>query len=135
MRFHREPKTENNPDLTQHSVYMVDASGRGHYICDMIDGDTPEALAVNTLGLTLRARLTRSKGAYAMLEGEVFNPNRLLDAACTVTDYTVEPFKGDVYKDGYTLLTVNADGCVNKYLIFTDSLLRALERSLKKMKQ
>lgn len=130
MNFYREPKTEKNPAGTRYSVYMQN-NGKTHYVCDIDDGAGSDATAVNNLGLTLRARLTRSKGEYAMLEGEVFNPTRLLQSVCGITGHTVEPFMGGIYKDGYTLLTIKADGCVNKYLIFSDRKLRELVGSIK----
>lgn len=92
----------------------------------MVDGDTGEDTAANELGLTLRARLTRSKGKYAMLEGTIFNPERLLDSACGITGHMTEEFIGGEYKDGYTLLTVTADGCTNKYMIFSKFMLTTL---------
>lgn len=130
MKFYREPKPEKNPDGTKYSVYMEN-DGRTHYVCDMTDGTDLEATAANTLGLTLRARLTRSKGDFAMLEGDVFDPARLLKSVCSITEHTLEPFKGGVYKDGYTLLTIRADGCVNKYLIFSERRLKDLVDSIK----
>lgn len=133
MKFYREPKTEENSEGKKYSVYMAH-NGRTHYVCDMFDGSSLDATAANNIGLTLRARLTRSKGEYAMLEGEVFNPTRLLQSICGITDYTVEPFMGGIYKDGYTLLTIKADGCVNKYLIFSEFLLRKLVDSIKAKK-
>ena len=131
MYFRKEFQTENNPDGKHYSVYM-ELSGRTHYVCDLISDGGEDAASVNNLGLTLRARLTRSKGSYAMLEGEVFNPNRLLEAACDITAYSVDPFIGGKYKDGYTLLTVTADGCVNKYLVFSEATLKTLVNQIKK---
>jgi hypothetical protein len=130
MYFYKEPQSESNPDGKLYHVYMAHGT-KAHYVCDMIDGNTEEAAAVNKLGLTLRARLTRSRGAYAMLEGEIFNPNRLMDAACEFSGYTAEPFKDGKYKNGYTLLTVTADGIINKYLIFENSVLKSLVETIK----
>lgn len=75
--------------------------------------------------------MTRSNGVYAMLEGEIFNPDSLLRAACTITEYAVEPFIGGVYKDGYSLLTVVADGCVNKFRVFSELKLKELVNAIK----
>jgi len=101
-----------------------------HYVCDMTDGNAAEDIASNELGLTLRARLTRSKGKYVMLEGTIFNPERLLEAACEITDFKKEEFIGGEYKDGYTLLIITADGCINKYMIFSKSMLTSLTSKL-----
>ena len=122
--------TEESLNEKRYAVYMV-LDNKEHYVCDMIDADSAEAAATNELGLTLRARLTRSKGWYAMLEGTVFNPERLLDSACEITEYSTDEFKGGNYKDGFSLLTVTADNCVNKYFVFSDVLL---ERLLNKIK-
>ena len=130
MVFQKTAKKENNPDGNLYTVQMR-YGGRNYYVCQMIDGDTPEAAAVNELGLTLRARLVRSKGKYAMLEGTIFNPSRLLDAACEVTDYSKDYFVSGDSQKGYTLLSITADGCVNKYMIFDTVLLRALTSKLK----
>ena len=129
MHFFKTPKQENNPKNNIFAVYM-EWDRNEHYVCDMVDSDTEEANAVNELGLTLRARLTRSRGKYAMLEGSIFNPERLLDAACGVTNYQKEEFTGGSYKRGYTLLTVTTDGCVNKYMIFSEALLKMLIKRL-----
>jgi len=131
MKFTKKAKKENNPDGNIYAVYMTANSGE-HYVCDMIDND--ESVAVNELGLTLRARLTRSNGKYAMLEGTIFNPTRLINAACKITDYNTEDFTGGEFKQGYTLLTVTADRCVNKYMIFCKSLLNTLLLELKQKK-
>lgn len=134
MEFYKKPKANGNEDGKRHAVYM-EHERQDHYVCDMVDGDDEEAAAINSLGLTLRVRLTRSKGKYAMLEGEIFNPERLLRAACDVTDYKTKAFTGGEYKKGYTLLTVTADGCTNKYMIFDERILESLLKSIKtKMK-
>jgi hypothetical protein len=101
-----------------------------HYVCDLVVSDAAEDIAANELGLTLRSRLTRSKGRYAMLEGSIFDPERLLKAACGITGYKKDVFTGGEYKKGYTLLTITADGCVNKYMIFSALLLESLTKSL-----
>jgi hypothetical protein len=101
-----------------------------HYVCDLVDSDAVEDAAENELGLTLRARLTRSKGQYAMLEGSIFNPERLLEAVCNVAHYEKEEFIGGAYMKGYTLLTITADGCVNKYMVFNKNLLNSLIKKL-----
>lgn len=133
MNFYKEKKNNDNPDGKKYSVYMK--FDGDHYICDMIDGGTPNDVAANELGLTLRARLIRSKGKYAMLEGTVFNPERLLEAACEITDFIKKEFSGGEYKKGYTLLTIQADGCINKYMIFSklllDSLIKKIEMRIK----
>ena len=131
MEFTRTLKKENNPEGNVYSVLMRH-NGRIYYVCEMIDGDTEEAAAVNELGLTLRARLVRSKGQYAMLEGTIFNPSRLLDAVCEITDYTKEDFVSGDDKEGYSLLSITADGCINKYMIFSTSLLDALISQINK---
>ena len=110
MNFYKVQKNQSNPDSQRYAVYMTH-DNKAHYVCDMTDGSFAEDAALNELGLTLRARLTRSKGKYAMLEGSIFNPERLLDAACEITDFSTEEFTGGDYKNGYTLLTIAADGC------------------------
>ena len=130
MVFSKTAKKENNPDGNVYSVQMRH-NGRDYYVCEMIDSETPEAVAANELGLTLRARLVRSKGQYAMLEGTIFNPIRLLDAACEVTNYTKDYFVNGDSQEGYTLLTIMADECINKYMIFSSSLLSSLTSKLK----
>lgn len=131
MYFNKTVKKEDNPDGNVYTVQMRH-NGRDYYVCEMIDSDTPEALAVNELGLTLRARLVRSRGQYAMLEGTIFNPNRLLEAACKITDYTKDYFVSGDSQEGYTLLSITADGCVNKYMVFSSNLLSVLSSELKK---
>ena len=130
MNFYKVQKNQSNPDSQIYAVYMAHEN-KEHYVCDMADGSSAEDAALNELGLTLRARLTRSKGKYAMLEGSIFNPERLLDAACGITDFSTEEFTGGDYKNGYTLLTVTADGCVNKYMIFNRVMLDSLIKKLK----
>ena len=131
MNFTKVPKNQNNPDGAKFSVYL-EYLGYKHYVCDMTDSTAAEDIAANELGLTLRARLTRSRGKYAMLEGTIFNPERLLDAACEITDYKKEEFTGGDYKDGYTLLTITADYCVNTYMIFDKKMLFDLVGKLEK---
>ena len=135
MNFYKTKKGENNPDGKTYAVYL-ELDRNEHYVCDMVDGSTEEDTAVNELGLTLRSRLTRNHGKYAMLEGSIFDPERLLKAACEINDFKKEAFIGGEYKDGYTLLSVTADGCVNKYMIFSryllDSLVDKLETRIKK---
>ena len=129
MKFSKTKLSEGNSNDNRYAVYM-DHERYTYYVCDMIDDDTEKSAAINELGLTLRARLIRSKGKYAMLEGVIFNPDRLLQSACEITDYSTEDFKGGDYKSGYTLLTVTADNCINKYLIFNEFLLKTLLRSI-----
>jgi hypothetical protein len=127
MDFFRELKTENNPDGNHYLVYVANPDTRGkHYVSEMIDDDSAAAAKANEIGLTLRARLDRSGGKYAMLEGSIFNPTRLLRIVCSVTEYDVKSFTDGIYKSGHNLLTVKADGCVNKYLVYNDRLLREL---------
>ena len=120
MDFYKEPKEGG-----RYAVY-ISIDRKTHYVCDMTDGTSAEDTAVNELGLTLRARLTRSNGKFAMLEGSVFNPERLLKAACEITEFKKEAFTGGDYKSGYTLITVTADGCVNKYMVFSKRMLDSL---------
>ena len=126
MKFN---KAQKNQDGKTYAVYMT-LESKTHYVCDITDGSTAEDIASNELGLTLRARLTRSNGKYAMLEGAIFNPDRFLDAACEITDFKKEDFIGGEYEDGYTILTVTADGCENKYMIFSQSMLDTLTKKL-----
>jgi len=130
MYFIRTEKNQTNPGGAKYAVCMK-LDGWEHYVCDMTDGNSAEDVSANELGLTLRARLVRSKGKYAMLEGTIFNPERLLDAACEITDFSTEEFTGGEYKNGYTLLTVTADGCVNKYMVFNKLMLETLTKKLK----
>jgi len=130
MEFFKTKVNESNSNGNRYAVYMQHERYT-YYVCDMIDDDTEKSADINELGLTLRARLTRSKGKYAMLEGVIFNPERLLQSACEITDYSTEEFKGGEYKSGYTLLTVTTDNCINKYLIFNEVLLQNLLRSIK----
>ena len=131
MTFYRELRKGVSKDSGKYAVYMR-IDNKDHYVCEMTDGTAEGDLAVNEFGLTLRARLTRSRGAYAMLEGSIFNPNRLLDAACKITDFKKEVFEGGEYKNGYTLLTITADGCTNKYMIFGARTLEILTNELEK---
>ena len=130
MNFYMIPKEEDILIKKSYSVYMENNSHH-HYICDLIDDDSEKAKEVNELGLTLRARLTRSKGAFAMLVGVVFDPFRLLRAACDITSHKTEEFVGGQYKNGYTLLTIIADRCTNKYLVFDKSQLESLLKKIK----
>ena len=109
----------------------MDDYGKIHYVCDFIDDNSDEAKAANELGLTLRARLKRSKGEYAMLEGSIFNPKNLVEIVCNVTNYKTKEFKGGDYQEGYTHLTVTADGCTNEYLIFNGNVLEHLLKKIK----
>jgi len=115
-------------------VYMQNGR-KEQYVCEIVDDSTENAVAVNEHGLTLRARILRSKGQYAMSEGTIFNPRRLLDSACEITDHKTEEFKDADYKDGHTLLTITADGCINKYLIFSSVLLDELLKKIKSRKK
>lgn len=126
--------TKNDAPANHFAVYMETADHKEYYVCDYIVEDTPEAKETNELGLTLRARLNRSKGEYAMLEGTIFNPTRLLDSIVRLTAFDVEKFTGKEYRDGHALLKVEADGCINKYLIYKSSYLGKLTDRLKKMK-
>lgn len=128
MTFFKEQINENNSGGRKYAVYML--NNGAYYICDMIDGDSPGDVATNELGLTLRARLARSKGRYAMLDGTIFNPERLLDAACEINDFKKKEVSGGEKKKGYTLLTITADGCVNSYMIFDQYLLNTLTGKL-----
>jgi hypothetical protein len=125
MKFYKKAKTVNNPDDNIYSVFM-NHEGRKYFVCEMVSSDSAEDATVNELGLTLRTRLTRSKGKYAMLEGSIFSPERLLEAACGIDDYTREDIDGRDDSKGYTLLTITADGCVNKYMVFNVILLDTL---------
>jgi len=133
MNFKKIQKNQSNPDNAgKYAVYMQ-YNGGEHYVCDITDGTTADNITSNELGLTLRSRLIRSKGKYAMLEGTIFNPERLLEAACEINEFKKEAFTDGDYKDGYTLLIITADGCVNKYMIFSNELLAVLIRKLEKM--
>ena len=125
INFYRETKKENNEDGRKYAVYMK-LLGNEYYVCDMIEGNTAEDSIINELGLTLRARLIRSRGKYAMLEGTIFNPERLLKSICGTPTYKKEEFSNGEYKRGYTLLSINADGCENKYMIFDKTMLDSL---------
>ena len=128
MNFYKNPKKDDKTGKA-FSVYMEN-NGSAHYVCDMIGSSAKEDIAVNELGLTLRARLTRSKGKFAMLEGTIFDPERLLKSACEITGYEKEVFSGGEYMAGYSLLTITADGCVNKYMVFSNTLLNTLINNL-----
>ena len=128
--FFRTPKKEKNEDGKLYAVYMTKDQVE-YYVCDMLDSVTEEAKALNELGLTLRSRLCRSSGRYAMLRGSIFNPERLINAACVIQDYKTKEFKGGDYKAGYTLLTITADGCTNEYMIYSNQLLASLMKRLK----
>ena len=131
MTFTRKPKNEGDPNSKIFAVHMTQTNKTPQYVCDMIDDNGEEADAVNNLGLTLRTRLVRSKGDYAMLEGSIFNPNKLLIATVNITDLKVEQIAGGIKDGGHALLTVTADGCVNKYIIFNPYTLSDLERKFK----
>jgi hypothetical protein len=128
MDFIKSKKTESNSS-NRVPVFMR-LYNDYFYVCDMADSSDPEHVAVNELGLTLRARLVRSSGKYAMLEGTIFNPQRLIGAACEINDFKKEEVPGTDGKKGHTLLTVTADGCVNTYMIFDKSLLDSLTSKL-----
>jgi len=126
--------TKNNAPANHFARYMETPEHREHYVCDYIAEDTPEAQAANELGLTLRSRLLRSKGKYAMLEGSIFSPLRLLEIIVSLKAYDVERFTGKEYRDGHALLKIEADGCINRYLIYGDKTLDGLLEDLKKLK-
>jgi hypothetical protein len=130
MVFKKMLKQKSSKDGKVFAVFM-NHNKREHYVCDLYEGDTPEAAAANELGLTIRSRLLRSGGESAMLEGSIFNPSRLLDIVCAVTDYTAEKVEGFNNVKGYTLLTITADGCVNKYMVFSEYTLERLTSKLK----
>ena len=132
INFCRKAKKENNADGRKYAVYLK-VRGNERYVCDMIDGNSVEDNSINELGLTLRVRLTRSQGKYAMLEGTIFNPERLLKAVCSTPTYQQEEFSGDEYKKGYTLLSITADGCENKYMVFDKMMLESLVSELRLM--
>lgn len=134
MEFYKVPKKESNPDGKRYAVYMKHL-GMDHYVCDMVEGNTAEDAATNALGLTLRARLDRSQGKYAMLEGEIFNPDRLLRSACEITEYKREDFTGGEYHNGYSLLTITADGCTNKYMVFDSAKRNSLIKDIEAHKK
>ena len=132
MKFFDITKKDAPPN--HFAVYMETSDHKEYYVCDYIIEDTPEAKETNELGLTLRARLNRSRGEYAMLEGTIFDPIRLLDSIVRLTAFDVEKFTGREYRDGHALLKVEADGCLNKYLIYKTSYLDKLVGRLKEMK-
>jgi len=114
---------------------METGEHKEYYVCDFIAEDTPEAQAANELGLTLRSRLLRSKGEFAMLEGTIFNPHRLLNIIVSLKAYDVERFTGNEYRDGHALLKIEADGCINRYLIYSSKTVDKLLDKLKKLKK
>jgi len=114
---------------------METGEHKEHYVCDFIAEDTPGAQAANELGLTLRSRLLRSKGEFAMLEGTIFNPHRLLNIIVSLKAYDVERFTGNEYRDGHALLKIEADGCINRYLIYSSKTVDKLLDKLKKLKK
>ena len=126
--------TKKDAPANHFAVYMESTDHREFYVCDYINEDTPEAAAINELGLTLRARLERSKGSYAMLEGTIFNPYRLLDSIVDFKAFDVERFTGKEYRSGHALLKVEADGCTNRYLIYQKRTLDELTARLESMK-
>ena len=134
MQFHKKQKTGAIPDEKRYAVYMQQNGCPDKYVCDMVDGDGEEAAAINKLGLNLRTRLTRSQGRYAMLEGEIFDPERLVKAVCSVTSFETEAVKDKTAK-GHTRLTVTADGITNTYLVFDSSTLDSLIRKLEELKE
>lgn len=125
----------NNAPPNHFTVYMETGEHKEHYVCDFIAEDTPEAQAANELGLTLRSRLLRSKGEFAMLEGTIFNPHRLLNIIVSLKAYDVERFTGNEYRDGHALLKIEADGCINRYLIYSSKTVDKLLDKLKKLKK
>jgi len=125
----------NNAPANHFTVYMETGEHKEHYVCDFIAEDTPEAQAANELGLTLRSRLLRSKGEFAMLEGTIFNPHRLLNIIVSLKAYDVERFTGNEYRDGHALLKIEADGCINRYLIYSSKTVDKLLDKLKKLKK
>lgn len=130
MTFTKKANKEGSLNGKVFSVFML-RERKNRYVCDFIDDNTEEAAAVNELGLTLRARLNRSNGDFAMLKGSIFNPNKLLTAAMDIADYTIEQVAGGIEDAGHALLTVTADGCVNKYIIFNPITMTSLEKNLK----
>jgi hypothetical protein len=68
-----------------------------------------------------------------MLEGEVFNPERLLRSVCDITNHSKEEFSGGEYKHGYSLITVTADGVTNKYMVFDIALSNKLSSRIASM--
>ena len=132
MKFYKVLK--NNAPVNHYAVYVEINYQEEHYICDYIGEDTPEAKVVNELGLTLRSRLVRSKGKYAMLEGTIFNPCRLAKIIIDLKSFDFKSFKGSEYKSGHTLLTVEADGYINKYLIYDDRTVSDLKEDLNNLK-
>lgn len=133
MKFVLELKNNSSEDQEQYLVYMID-NGQTHYVCEMCEGIGGDAQKINDLGLTLRARLHRSRGKYAMLEGTVFNPLRLIGCICHLENYQTEDFVGGIYKSGYTKLTIIADHCVNIYLIFQRPYLNTLLNKLEQLR-
>jgi len=125
----------NNAPPNHFTVYMETGEHKEHYVCDFIAEDTPRAQAANELGLTLRSRLLRSKGEFAMLEGTIFNPHRLLNIIVSLKAYDVERFTGNEYRDGHALLKIEADGCINRYLIYSSKTVDKLLDKLKKLKK
>lgn len=132
MKFFKIIK--NNAPGNHFTVYMESGEHKEHYVCDYIAEDTPEAQAANELGLTLRSRLLRSKGKYTMIEGNIYNPTRLLSIIVSLKAYDVERFTGNEYRDGHALLKIEADGCTNRYLIYSEKTLDGLLKDLRKMK-
>ena len=132
MKFYKKVKANSPANIF--SVYMKTDKEQNHYVCDYIAEDTSEAQEVNELGLTLRSRLKRSRGIYAMLEGTIFNPERLLGIIVSFKSYDVESFTGKEYLDGHVVLKIEADGCVNKYLIYDKRYLEKWTDRLKEMK-
>lgn len=114
------------------SVFANDRGGM-YYICDMVPSSHDSAEAINSHGLTLRARYDRSKGLYVMFSGNIFNPYRLSRIVCEVTKIELTEFRGKEYKDGYTRLLVEADGMTNIYHVFSKYEAQRLEGTFKKL--
>jgi len=128
-------ESKPNAHANHYAVYMSDAKHTAAYVCDYIAEDTPEAQKLNELGLTLRARLRRSNGVYAMLEGSIFNPDRLTSCIIDLCGFDVHYFKGGEYRDGYWFLSVEADGCVNKYQVYSQRKVDELTKFLNEFKK
>ena len=132
MKFFKIVKKDS---LDNHyEVFMETREHKEHYVCEYIDVDTPEAKEINELGLTLRSRLLRSNGEFAMLEGTIFNPKRLMDVIVDLKSFEFEEFTGKEYRDGHSILTVEADGYINKYLIYSNKVVNELKDRLNRLK-
>ena len=133
MDFYKVSK--NNGNENHFLVYMETRRHKEHYVCDYIAEDSPEADEANELGLTLRSRLLRSNGAFAMVEGTIFNPKRLLQIIVDLEDYSHEQYSGGIYRDSHSSLTVKADGCMNKYLLYDEITIKEIMEGLEKIKK